>query len=108
MRSTTRPSSKEEGFRYHARDMAMLRAHGTKAVCVLGSATPSVETRYLADEGRWATCACPNEALANAAVGRNRGPRPPQSGPSGSSLLSAPLHRALAACLESGSEAICS
>src|SRR5690606_15674182 len=35
------PSFKqEEGFRYHARDMAMLRAQRAGAVCVLGSATP--------------------------------------------------------------------
>lgn len=34
----------EEGFRYHARDMALLRAHRAEAVCVLGSATPSLES----------------------------------------------------------------
>ena len=34
----------EEGVRYHARDMALLRAHRAGAVCVLGSATPSLET----------------------------------------------------------------
>ncbi|MEM6648206.1 MAG: primosomal protein N' [Bacteroidota bacterium] len=30
--------------RYHARDMAVMRAHMNGAVCVLGSATPSIET----------------------------------------------------------------
>src|SRR5690606_5500498 len=32
----------EEGVRYNARDMALLRAHRAGAVCVLGSATPSL------------------------------------------------------------------
>ena len=37
------PSFKqEEGVRYHARDMAILRAHRAGGVCVLGSATPSL------------------------------------------------------------------
>ena len=35
----------EEGVRYHARDMALLRAHRAGAVCVLGSATPSLVER---------------------------------------------------------------
>ncbi|GAB5517923.1 MAG: primosomal protein N' [Rhodothermales bacterium] len=30
--------------RYHARDVAVMRAHMNDAVCVLGSATPSIET----------------------------------------------------------------
>ena len=34
----------EEGVRYHARDMALLRAHRADAVTVLGSATPSIES----------------------------------------------------------------
>jgi primosomal protein N' (replication factor Y) len=37
----------EEGVRYHARDMAILRAHRAHGVCVLGSATPSLETEQL-------------------------------------------------------------
>ncbi|HEY6475309.1 MAG TPA: DEAD/DEAH box helicase, partial [Polyangia bacterium] len=37
------PSFKqEEGVRYHARDMAILRTHRAGGVCVLGSATPSL------------------------------------------------------------------
>jgi primosomal protein N' (replication factor Y) len=32
--------------RYHARDVAIMRAHQNNAVCVLGSATPSVESYH--------------------------------------------------------------
>ena len=42
----------EEGFRYHARDLATRRAAHAGCPLVLGSATPSLETRYAADEGR--------------------------------------------------------
>ena len=49
------PSFKqEEGVRYHGRDVAMVRAQRAGAVCVLGSATPSLETRHHAVEGRYA------------------------------------------------------
>lgn len=39
----------EEGFRYHARDLAARRAHQAGCPLVLGSATPSLETRFAAD-----------------------------------------------------------
>lgn len=38
--------------RYHARDAAMWLARQSKAHVVLGSATPSIETHWLADEGK--------------------------------------------------------
>ncbi len=41
----------EEGFRYHARDLALLRAARHGALCVLGSATPSLESLELARKG---------------------------------------------------------
>jgi primosomal protein N' (replication factor Y) len=41
----------EEGFRYHARELAARRALHTRCPLVLGSATPSIETRFAADRG---------------------------------------------------------
>ena len=41
----------EEGFRYHARDLALRRARHAGCPLVLGSATPSLETRHAADQG---------------------------------------------------------
>ncbi len=38
--------------RYQARDAAMWLAHKARAFAVLGSATPSVETHWLADQGK--------------------------------------------------------
>jgi primosomal protein N' (replication factor Y) len=52
----------EEGIRYNARDMAILRAHRCGAVCVLGSATPSLETEHLAREGRVTRLRLPGRA----------------------------------------------
>ncbi len=44
----------EDGVRYHARDMAVVRARAEKAPLVLASATPSVETYVNAQRGRYA------------------------------------------------------
>ncbi len=43
-----------DGVNYHARDMAIVRAHLANARVVLSSATPSVETRNNANIGRYA------------------------------------------------------
>lgn len=39
----------DDGLRYNARDVALVRARNADAVCVLGSATPALETLYLAE-----------------------------------------------------------
>ncbi len=36
----------QEGFRYHARDVAMLRARALNIPVIVGSATPSLETLH--------------------------------------------------------------
>jgi primosomal protein N' (replication factor Y) len=43
----------QETPRYHGRDVALVRARNAGAVAVLGSATPAVETRYNADQGKY-------------------------------------------------------
>jgi primosomal protein N' (replication factor Y) len=43
----------QEGFRYHARDLAVMCAHAKQIPIVLGSATPSLETLSRALQGRY-------------------------------------------------------
>jgi len=43
----------DETPRYHARDVAVMRAKMTNAAVVLGSATPSLETYYNATQGKY-------------------------------------------------------
>ena len=98
----------EEGVRYHARDMALLRAHRAGAVTVLGSATPSIESVQLARSGRLTELVLPGRARAVASLPkveivnlRTIGP-----GPTGNPLLSLPLHRALDKALAAGEQSI--
>lgn len=44
----------QEGLRYHARDLALVRAHQENLPIVLGSATPSLESLHNAHAGRYA------------------------------------------------------
>ncbi|MDD1506518.1 primosomal protein N' [Pseudomonas sp. CNPSo 3701] len=44
----------QEGLRYHARDLAVVRAHQENVPIVLGSATPSLESLHNAHSGRYA------------------------------------------------------
>ena len=102
------PSFKQdEGFRYHARDMALLRAKYAGAVCVLGSATPSVETYYRANEGRIRLLSLPTRAtgatMPDVEIVDLRRHR---KGPTGHMLVSGPLHSAIGHCLETGHQAI--
>lgn len=43
----------EENPRYNGRDVAIVRAQGAGACVVLGSATPSLESRYNAEKGKY-------------------------------------------------------
>src|SRR6058998_1070999 len=49
----------DDGAHYHARDMAVVRAHIAKIPIVLASATPSVETEVNARRGRYARLSLP-------------------------------------------------
>jgi primosomal protein N' (replication factor Y) len=103
------PSFKqEEGVRYHARDMALLRAHRAGAVCVLGSATPSLASEALVRRGKLERLVLPQRARRAAVLPkvevvdlRRVGP-----GPSGDKLLSLPLHRAIERTLAEKEQAI--
>ncbi len=52
----------QEGFRYHARDLAILRAHFQKIPIVLGSATPSLDTLFKAEMGKFSPLFLPHRA----------------------------------------------
>jgi primosomal protein N' (replication factor Y) len=80
----------EEGVRYNARDVALVRAQRAGAVCVLGSATPSLESYRGAELGRHSLLELPERAT----------PRPlpdvelvdlRKYKPDGETMLSAPL-----------------
>jgi primosomal protein N' (replication factor Y) (superfamily II helicase) len=98
----------EEGVRYHARDMALLRAHRANAVCVLGSATPSVTSVELVRTGKIEHLELPARARAASTLPeveivdlRHTGP-----GPGGERLLSLPLYRALEEVIAKKEQAI--
>jgi primosomal protein N' (replication factor Y) (superfamily II helicase) len=52
----------QEGFRYHARDLAVIRAHLWKIPVVLGSATVSLETLYNVERGKYRRVRLPARA----------------------------------------------
>jgi primosomal protein N' (replication factor Y) len=52
----------EEAPRYHARDVAVVRGQMAGAVVVLGSATPSMESFYNAEKGKYALLELPSRA----------------------------------------------
>jgi primosomal protein N' (replication factor Y) len=51
--------------RYHALQAAVAYATICGAVCILGSATPDVVTRFLSDNGRWNYLSLPERILAH-------------------------------------------
>ena len=53
----------QSGLRYHARDVALVRAQQAQAVCVLGSATPGCEEWHLQQAGKLALHSLPERAL---------------------------------------------
>ena len=98
----------EEGVRYNARDMALLRAQRAGAVCVLGSATPSLKSFHAVQNGRLERLVLPERAHRKALLPeaelvdlRRIGPGRP-----GERLLSLPLCRALEGVLARKEQAI--
>src|SRR5256885_10751643 len=96
------PSYKqEERLRYHARDLALVRAQRARAVAVLGSATPSLETLRRAQEGKLRTLRLPERVEAR--------PQPPivmVKRRVSDELLTAELSAALRDTLGRGEQAI--
>lgn len=92
----------DDHFRYHGRDLALLRAHRAGVPCVLGSATPSVESYHAAMDGRYQLLHLPDRPTAALMPSveivdlKRVGPR----GPTGHELLSLPMVRAIDATLK--------
>lgn len=98
----------EEGVRYNARDMALLRARRAGAVCVLGSATPSLGSEAAIQAGKLTRLVLGARAHSQARLPtveivdlKRFGP-----GPTGDPLLSLPLHRAIEENLEKKGQTI--
>jgi len=93
----------EDGFRYSARDLAVMRARRSEALLVLGSATPSLESLRNAERGRYVMLRLPERVT----------PRPlpevsivPARGFSDDEALGPDLHRALTQTLQRGEQAM--
>src|SRR5690606_11815474 len=54
----------QDSMRYHARDVALVRAQQQKVPVVLGSATPALETWYNANVGKYEKLVLTNRAVA--------------------------------------------
>lgn len=95
----------EEGVRYHARDVAIVRAQRSGAICLLGSATPSLESYAHAERGNYRRLALTQRPTAR--------PMPEVQvvdlrtfTPDGEAFLSAPLRSAIAETLAAGDQII--
>jgi len=100
------PSFKQEdGVRYHARDLAVVRAQRAGAIAILGSATPSLESNHNAERGRFTRLVLPGRATPRplpevTIIDLKRSP----PGPDG--VLSSPLAEALGAALAASEQSI--
>jgi primosomal protein N' (replication factor Y) (superfamily II helicase) len=95
----------EDGVRYHARDMAVVRSHIARIPVVLASATPSLETEVNARRGRYARIALPERfggarLPAIEAIDLRRDPPPPRH------FISPVLAGAVKTSLERGEQAL--
>ena len=89
----------EETPRYHARDVAIVRAQQCRAVVVLGSATPALETFHNARSGKYLALSLPqrveDKPLPSITVIDQRAHATPNE-----RVISTPLYQAIAACLQ--------
>ena len=97
----------EETPRYHGRDTAIVRAKAEGAVVLLGSATPSLESYHNARSGKYKLLTLEsrvgNRPLARVEIVdlREEFKKTHKTGP-----ISTRLHRALAECLQNGTQAL--
>ncbi len=89
----------EDAPRYHARDVAIVRAQQSRAVVVMGSATPAVESFHNARRGKYLLLSLPyrvdDKPLPAITLVDQRLHTAPNE-----RIVSSPLREAIAACLE--------
>jgi primosomal protein N' (replication factor Y) len=93
----------QEGLRYHARDLALVRARQENIPILLGSATPSMESLHNAHSGRYALLKLTQRAggaLAPRFLRLDIRSRPLDAG------FSAPLQQAITQTLEAGQQVL--
>jgi primosomal protein N' (replication factor Y) (superfamily II helicase) len=99
----------EEGLRYNARDVALVRARQAGAVCLLGSATPALESVWAASEGRYQLLRLPARVLGRPMPGVelvDLREHPVDDPDSPAAALSPPLRDALQENHDAGGQAI--
>ncbi len=93
--------------RYHARNVAIVRAQRDKAVCILGSATPSVESYYNSESGKSVRLSLPSRATNSALPAVHLiDMRVETKETAGQVTLSRTLEAAIQARIEAGQQAI--
>ncbi|MBN1283705.1 MAG: primosomal protein N' [Proteobacteria bacterium] len=99
----------DEGFTYNGRDCAVMRAHLEKVLCVLGSATPSLESAANARSGKYGLLSLGsrtgNASMPSVEIVDMRAARRSGDG-MGFSSLSPALHRAISETIERGEQAL--
>jgi primosomal protein N' (replication factor Y) len=99
----------DEGFRYHARDLASRRANDAHCPLILGSATPSLETRHSAELGQIRRLSLPRRVggrplpaveIVDLAKEKAKNPRGRKM------ILSKPLRSAIVQALDQGGQTI--
>jgi len=99
----------DEGFRYHAREMAAMIAKQAHCPLILGSATPSLETRHSAELGQIRRLSLPRRVggrplpaveIVDLAKEKARNPRGRKM------ILSKPLRSAIQQALDQGGQTI--
>ncbi len=93
----------DDGVRYHARDLAVVRGLLSECPVVLGSATPSLETWENARRGRYTRVLMPRRATPRAVPSVEL---VDLRGQPGQTVLSSELSDALTATMEQGGQAI--